>query len=110
MKASEIGDGSKVPHLAYVGDATIGERSNIGAGTIVVNYDGREKHRTRIGNDVRVGSNNSLVAPVTIGDGAYTGADAVISKDVPAGALGLSENTQRIIEGWVERKRGKQGT
>ncbi len=110
VKASEIGDGSKVPHLAYVGDATIGERSNIGAGTIVVNYDGRDKHRTNIGDDVRVGSNNSLVAPVTIGDGAYTGADAVISKDVPAGALGLSENTQRIIEGWVERKRGKPGT
>src|SRR3954470_1175961 len=110
VKASEIGDGSKVPHLAYVGDATIGERSNIGAGTIIVNYDGREKHRTNIGDDVRVGSNNSLIAPVTIGDGAYTGADAVISKDVPAGALGLSENTQRIIEGWVERKRGKHGT
>jgi bifunctional UDP-N-acetylglucosamine pyrophosphorylase/glucosamine-1-phosphate N-acetyltransferase len=110
VKASDIGDGSKVPHLAYVGDATIGERSNIGAGTIVVNYDGREKHRTNIGDDVRVGSNNSLVAPVTIGDGAYTGADAVISKDVPAGALALSENTQRIIDGWVERKRGKPGT
>lgn len=109
VKASEIGDDSKIPHLAYVGDATIGERSNIGAGTIVVNYDGRDKHRTTIGDDVRVGSNNSLVAPVTIGDGAYTGADAVISKDVPAGALGLSENTQRVIEGWVERKRGKQG-
>ncbi|MDX6200490.1 MAG: bifunctional UDP-N-acetylglucosamine pyrophosphorylase / glucosamine-phosphate N-acetyltransferase [Actinomycetota bacterium] len=107
VKASEIGEGSKVPHLAYVGDATIGERSNIGAGTIVVNYDGRDKHRTNIGDDVRVGSNNSLVAPVTIGDGAYTGADAVISKDVPAGALALSENTQRIIEGWVERKRGR---
>src|SRR4051812_7952142 len=110
VKASEIGEDSKVPHLAYVGDATIGARSNIGAGTIVVNYDGRDKHRTNIGDDVRVGSNNSLVAPVTIEDGAYTGADAVISKDVPAGALALSENTQRIIEGWVERKRGKQGT
>lgn len=106
IKASDIGAGSKVPHLAYVGDATVGERSNIGAGTIVVNYDGRTKHRTSIGDDVRIGSNNSLIAPVTIGDGAYTGADAVVSKDVPAGALALSENTQRIIEGWVERKRG----
>jgi len=106
IKASDIGAGSKVPHLSYVGDATVGERSNIGAGTIVVNYDGRAKHRTTIGDDVRVGSNSSLVAPVTIGNGAYTGADAVISKDVPAGALALSENTQRIIEGWVERKRG----
>jgi bifunctional UDP-N-acetylglucosamine pyrophosphorylase/glucosamine-1-phosphate N-acetyltransferase len=109
VKASEIGDGSKVPHLSYVGDATIGERSNIGAGTIVVNYDGRDKHQTKIGDDVRVGSNNSLVAPVTIGDGAYTGADAVISKDVPAGALALSENTQRIVEGWVARKRASDG-
>ena len=107
IKASDIGAGSKVPHLSYVGDATIGKRSNIGAGTIVVNYDGRAKHKTSIGDDVRVGSNNSLIAPVTIGDGAYTGADAVVSKDVPAGALALSENTQRIIEGWVERKRGQ---
>ncbi|GAC1440111.1 MAG: bifunctional UDP-N-acetylglucosamine diphosphorylase/glucosamine-1-phosphate N-acetyltransferase GlmU [Mycobacteriales bacterium] len=107
IKASDIGSGSKVPHLSYVGDATIGERSNIGAGTVVVNYDGRAKHRTSIGDDVRVGSNSSLIAPVTLGDGAYTGADAVVTKDVPAGALALSENTQRIIEGWVERNRGQ---
>ena len=107
IKASEIGEGSKVPHLAYVGDATVGARSNIGAGTIVVNYDGRNKHRTTIGDDVRVGSNNSLVAPVTIGDGAYTGADAVVTKDVPPGALAVSENTQRITEGWVKRKRNQ---
>jgi bifunctional UDP-N-acetylglucosamine pyrophosphorylase/glucosamine-1-phosphate N-acetyltransferase len=109
VKGSEIGADSKVPHLSYVGDATVGERTNIGAGTIVVNYDGRDKHRTTIGDDVRVGSNNSLVAPVEIGDGAYTGADAVISKDVPPGALGLSENTQRNIEGWVARKRPAKG-
>ncbi|MBK5306026.1 MAG: bifunctional UDP-N-acetylglucosamine diphosphorylase/glucosamine-1-phosphate N-acetyltransferase GlmU [Frankiaceae bacterium] len=110
VKASEIGDGSKVPHLAYVGDATIGERSNIGAGTIVVNYDGRAKHKTKIGDDVRVGSNNSLVAPVTIGDGGYTAAGSAITNDVPPGALGVGRARQRNIEGWVERKRGKQGT
>ena len=106
IKASEVGAGSKVPHLAYVGDATIGARSNIGAGTIVVNYDGREKHRTEIGDDVRVGSNNSLVAPVTVHDGAYTAAGSGITKDVPAGALGVGRAQQRNIEGWVERKRG----
>jgi bifunctional UDP-N-acetylglucosamine pyrophosphorylase/glucosamine-1-phosphate N-acetyltransferase len=105
IKASDIGDGSKVPHLAYVGDATVGERSNIGAGTIVVNYDGTHKHRTEVGSDVRVGSNNSLVAPVSIGDRAYTGADAVIRKDVPADALAYSENTQHTVENWAERKR-----
>ena len=85
VKASEIGAGSKVPHLAYVGDAVVGERSNLGAGTIVVNYDGRDKHRTTVGDDVRVGSNNSLVAPVTVHDGAYTAAGSTITEDVPAG-------------------------
>jgi bifunctional UDP-N-acetylglucosamine pyrophosphorylase/glucosamine-1-phosphate N-acetyltransferase len=106
VKASDIGDGSKVPHLAYVGDATIGERSNIGAGTIVVNYDGRDKHQTKIGDDVRVGSNNSLVAPVTIDDGGYTAAGSVITNDVPPGALGVGRARQRNIEGWVKRRRG----
>ncbi len=105
VKASELGAGAKVPHLSYVGDATVGARSNVGAGTIVFNYDGRAKHRTVIGEDCRVGGNNSLIAPVSIGDGAYTGADAVISRDVPAGALAVSENTQRTIEGWVAEKR-----
>jgi bifunctional UDP-N-acetylglucosamine pyrophosphorylase/glucosamine-1-phosphate N-acetyltransferase len=109
VKASEIGDGSKVPHLAYVGDATIGERSNIGAGTIVVNYDGRDKHRTNIGDDVRVGSNNSLVAPVTIGDGGYTAAGSAITIDVPPGALGVGRARQRNIDDWVARKRGTDG-
>lgn len=104
IKASTVGDGSKVPHLSYVGDATIGEHSNIGAGTIVVNYDGVAKHRTSIGDGVRVGSNNSLVAPVELGDRAYTGADAVIRKDVPADALAYSENTQHVLEQWAQRK------
>jgi bifunctional UDP-N-acetylglucosamine pyrophosphorylase/glucosamine-1-phosphate N-acetyltransferase len=106
MKNAELGDGAKVPHLSYVGDATIGERSNIGAGTIVVNYDGVAKHRTTVGDDARVGSNNSLVAPVTIGDTAYTAAGSVITTDVPPGSLGVGRARQRNIEGWVERKRG----
>ncbi|MCW2665137.1 MAG: UDP-N-acetylglucosamine pyrophosphorylase [Frankiales bacterium] len=106
IKASTVGEDSKVPHLAYVGDATIGARSNIGAGTIVVNYDGRDKHRTEIGDDVRIGSNNSLVAPVTVHDGAYTAAGSGITQDVPPGALGVGRAQQRNIEGWVARKRG----
>ncbi len=105
VKASTIGDGSKVPHLAYVGDATVGTGSNIGAGTIVVNYDGRDKHRTTVGDDVRIGSNNVLVAPVTVHDGAYTAAGSAITEDVPAGALGVGRAKQRIIEGWVARRR-----
>ena len=112
IKASVIGDGSKVPHLSYVGDAVIGERSNIGAATVVVNYDGRDKHRTTVGDDVRVGSDTMLVAPVSIGDGAYTAAGSVITQDVPPGALGVGRARQRNIEGWAARKRpagqGKQ--
>ena len=109
VKNADVGTGSKIPHLAYVGDATIGERSNLGAGTIVVNYDGRDKHRTAVGDDVRVGSNNSLVAPVTIEDGAYTAAGSTITEDVPAGALAVARGTQRNIEGWVARKRPAAG-
>jgi bifunctional UDP-N-acetylglucosamine pyrophosphorylase/glucosamine-1-phosphate N-acetyltransferase len=109
VKNSEVGADSKVPHLAYVGDATVGERSNIGAGTIVVNYDGRTKARTTVGDDARVGSNNSLVAPVTIGDGAYTAAGSAITHDVPAGALAVARERQRNIEGWVAAKRPAPG-
>jgi len=109
VKASEIGAGSKVPHLSYVGDAVIGERSNIGAGTIVVNYDGVAKHRTVVGDDVRIGSNNSLVAPVEVGDGAYTAAGSAITMDIPPGALGVGREKQRNIEGWVARKRPPKG-
>lgn len=112
IKASQVGDGSKVPHLSYVGDATIGARTNIGAATVFVNYDGRDKHKTVVGDDVKVGSDSMLVAPVTIGDGAYTAAGSVITEDVPAGALGVGRAKQRNIEGWVARKRpadqGKQ--
>jgi bifunctional UDP-N-acetylglucosamine pyrophosphorylase/glucosamine-1-phosphate N-acetyltransferase len=104
-KNARIGDGSKVPHLSYVGDADIGERTNIGAASIFVNYDGVDKHHATVGNDVRVGADNMLVAPVRIGDGAYTAAGSVIDSDVPPGALGVGRARQRNIEGWVERKR-----
>lgn len=105
VKNAEIGNGSKVPHLSYVGDATIGEQTNIGAASVFVNYDGVGKHRSVIGSHVRTGSDNMFVAPVTVGDGAYTGAGTVVRDDVPPGALAVSAGPQRIIEGWVERKR-----
>lgn len=100
-KNAQIGTGSKVPHLSYVGDATIGEQSNIGAASVFVNYDGVNKHRTTIGNHVRMGSDNMYVAPVTVGDGAYSGASTTVRKDVPAGALALTEGRQVIVENWV---------
>ena len=105
VKNSEIGAGSKVPHLSYVGDATIGEQSNIGAASVFVNYDGVSKHRTVVGSHVRTGSDNMFVAPVTVGDGAYTGAGAVLRRDVPPGALAVSGGPQRNIEGWVAARR-----
>jgi bifunctional UDP-N-acetylglucosamine pyrophosphorylase/glucosamine-1-phosphate N-acetyltransferase len=105
MKAAQVGDDSKVPHLSYVGDALIGERTNIGAATVFVNYDGVEKHETTIGDDVRIGSDTMLVAPVTVHDGAYTAAGSVITDDVPPGAIGVARERQRNIEGWVERRR-----
>jgi bifunctional UDP-N-acetylglucosamine pyrophosphorylase/glucosamine-1-phosphate N-acetyltransferase len=107
IKASEVGEGSKVPHLSYVGDATIGVDSNVGAATVFVNYDGRAKHRTSVGDGVRIGSDTMLVAPLTVGDGAYTAAGSVITQDVPAGALGVGRARQRNIEGWVARMRGR---
>lgn len=105
IKASTIGDGSKVPHLSYVGDAEIGVDTNIGAATVFVNYDGQDKHPTTVGDHVRIGSDTMLVAPVTIGDGAYTAAGSVITEDVPPGAMGVGRARQRNIEGWVQRKR-----
>lgn len=104
-KAATIGAHSKVPHLSYVGDATIGEHTNIGAATIFVNYDGVTKHHSTVGSHVRVGSDNTLVAPVSIGDGAYTGAGSVIRRDVMPGALGINTAPQRTIERWVLRRR-----
>jgi len=105
IKNSTIGEGSKVPHLSYVGDATIGSETNIGAATVIVNYDGVEKHATVIGDHVRIGSDSMLVAPVIIGDGAYTAAGSVITEDVPPGALGIGRAKQTNILGWVMKKR-----
>jgi len=105
IKNSTVGNGSKVPHLSYVGDATIGSETNIGAATVFVNYDGVDKHKTIIGDHVRIGSDSMLVAPVTIGDGAYTAAGSVITEDVPAGALGIARAKQSNILGWVLKKR-----
>jgi bifunctional UDP-N-acetylglucosamine pyrophosphorylase / glucosamine-1-phosphate N-acetyltransferase len=104
-KNAQLGPGAKVPHLSYVGDATIGEGTNIGAATVFVNYDGVAKHRTTVGAHARTGADNMFVAPVTIGDGAYTGAGAVITQDVPPGTLAVSCNSQRNIEGWVSQRR-----
>ncbi|ALJ19811.1 bifunctional UDP-N-acetylglucosamine diphosphorylase/glucosamine-1-phosphate N-acetyltransferase GlmU [Microbacterium sp. No. 7] len=104
-KNATIGENSKVPHLSYVGDAEIGRGVNLGAGAITANYDDLAKHRTEIGDEVHTGSHNVFVAPVRIGDGAKTGAGAVVRKDVPAGALALSVAPQRNVEGWVEKNR-----
>ena len=105
IKNSTVGNNSKVPHLSYVGDARIGTESNIGAATVFVNYDGVEKHETVVGDHVRIGSDSMLVAPVTIGDGAYTAAGSVITEDVPPGALGIGRAKQTNILGWVLKKR-----
>ena len=104
-KNADIAPGAKVPHLSYVGDASIGERTNIGAGTIFANYDGVTKHRTSVGSHCHTGSDNTFVAPVEIGDGASTGAGTVVRRDVPPGALAVSGGPQRNIEDWVARKR-----
>ncbi|WAZ22250.1 bifunctional UDP-N-acetylglucosamine diphosphorylase/glucosamine-1-phosphate N-acetyltransferase GlmU [Streptomyces cinnabarinus] len=104
-KNASIGEGTKIPHLSYVGDATIGEYTNIGAASVFVNYDGQDKHHTTVGSHCRTGSDNMFVAPVTVGDGAYTAAGSVITKDVPPGSLAVARGQQRNIEGWVARKR-----
>jgi bifunctional UDP-N-acetylglucosamine pyrophosphorylase/glucosamine-1-phosphate N-acetyltransferase len=104
-KNAVIGAGSKIPHLSYVGDATIGVESNIGAGTIFANYDGVDKHHTVIGSHVRSGSHNVFVAPVTLGDGSYTAAGTVVRKDVAPGDLGMNVAPQRNLADWVLDKR-----
>jgi bifunctional UDP-N-acetylglucosamine pyrophosphorylase/glucosamine-1-phosphate N-acetyltransferase len=100
-----IGEGSKVPHLSYIGDADVGEGSNLGAATITANYDGRDKHRTTIGDRVHTSVDTTLVAPVTLGDDAYTGAGSVITDDVPDGALGIARARQANIDGYADRKK-----
>jgi bifunctional UDP-N-acetylglucosamine pyrophosphorylase/glucosamine-1-phosphate N-acetyltransferase len=107
IKNSHIGKGAKVPHLSYVGDADVGPGANLGAGTITANYDGFNKNRTTIGRDVRIGVDTMLIAPVEVGDSAYTGAGAVIKDDVPEGALAVSENAQRNIDGYAADKAAK---
>jgi bifunctional UDP-N-acetylglucosamine pyrophosphorylase/glucosamine-1-phosphate N-acetyltransferase len=103
IKNSDIGAGAKIPHLSYIGDADVGAKSNLGAGTITANYDGRAKHRTRIGEGVRGGVDTAFVAPVSVGDGAYTAAGSVITEDVPAGALGVARARQVNVEGYGRR-------
>jgi bifunctional UDP-N-acetylglucosamine pyrophosphorylase/glucosamine-1-phosphate N-acetyltransferase len=109
VKNSRVGKGSKVPHLSYVGDADVGRGTNIGAATVTVNYDGYAKHRTVIGDEVRIGSDTMLVAPVRVGDRAVTGAGSVITKDVPAGALAVERAEQRIVKGYRKRKDAEAG-
>lgn len=108
MKKSRLGKGAKANHLTYLGDAEIGDAANIGAGTITCNYDGVDKHVTRIGKGAFVGSDSTLVAPITIGDGAYIGAGSCITKDVPADALAVGRAKQVNIEGWAETRRAKR--
>jgi bifunctional UDP-N-acetylglucosamine pyrophosphorylase / glucosamine-1-phosphate N-acetyltransferase len=103
VKNSDIGEGAKVPHLSYIGDADVGEASNLGASTITANYDGRRKHRTKLGKSVKTGIHTSLIAPVDVGDRAYTGAGSTITDDVPEGALGVARSKQKNIEGYSDR-------
>ena len=107
IKNSDIGARTKVPHLSYIGDADVGEESNLGASTITANYDGRRKHRTTIGSRVHTSVDTTFVAPVAIGDDAYTGAGSVITDDVPRGALGIARERQTNIEGYAQRKRDR---
>jgi bifunctional UDP-N-acetylglucosamine pyrophosphorylase/glucosamine-1-phosphate N-acetyltransferase len=105
LKKTSLGAGSKVSHLSYLGDATVGDRVNVGAGTITCNYDGEKKHQTIIEDGAFIGSDSQLVAPVKVGKGAYVAAGSSITQDVPAGALGIARARQNNVEGWVERKK-----
>jgi bifunctional UDP-N-acetylglucosamine pyrophosphorylase / glucosamine-1-phosphate N-acetyltransferase len=107
VKNSELGPGVKVPHLSYIGDADVGERSNLGAGTITANYDGQNKHRTKIGKRVKGGVDTSFVAPVTVGDDAWTAAGSVITDDVPDGALGVARAKQHNVDAYAERRQAR---
>jgi len=105
MKKAVIGEGTKVPHLSYIGDARVGSKTNIGAGTITCNYDGVNKYPTTIGNKVFVGSDSIFVAPVRVGDGAYIAAGSVITENVPGDALGIARTRQTNKKGWAAKKR-----
>jgi bifunctional UDP-N-acetylglucosamine pyrophosphorylase/glucosamine-1-phosphate N-acetyltransferase len=107
IKKTTVGEGSKVPHLSYIGDATIGKNVNVGAGAITCNFDGFAKHPTVIGDGAFIGSDTMLVAPVTVGEGAITAAGSTIGHDVPAGALAVERSEQKNVEGWAERRRRK---
>ena len=107
-KKAVFGEGAKASHLSYIGDAEIGANVNIGAGTITCNYDGVNKHKTVLEDGVFIGSDTQLVAPVRIGKGAYVGAGSTITKDVPPGALAVSRATQKNVEGWAQRRRGRR--
>jgi len=107
VKNSDVGEGTKIPHLSYIGDADIGERTNLGASTITANFDGFDKHRTTIGSDVRTGVDTTLVAPVELGDGSYTGAGSVIDQDVPDEALGIARARQSNVDGYAQRRRDR---
>jgi bifunctional UDP-N-acetylglucosamine pyrophosphorylase/glucosamine-1-phosphate N-acetyltransferase len=109
VKNSDVGPRTRIPHLSYIGDADVGEGTNLGAATITANYDGRAKHRTTVGRGVRTGVDTTLVAPVSVGDDAYTGAGSVITEDVPPGALGIARERQRNVEGYAEREPGGAG-
>jgi bifunctional UDP-N-acetylglucosamine pyrophosphorylase/glucosamine-1-phosphate N-acetyltransferase len=109
MKQSRLGRGAKAPHLSYIGDATVGDNVNIGAGAITCNYDGYTKSQTQIGDRAFIGTNASLVAPVTIGEGAYIGSGSVITKDVPPGALAVERSAQVVKEGWAARQAARRG-
>jgi bifunctional UDP-N-acetylglucosamine pyrophosphorylase/glucosamine-1-phosphate N-acetyltransferase len=107
-KNTTLGEGAKAPHLSYLGDATVGARSNIGAGSITCNFDGYEKHQTVIGDDVFIGSDTMLVAPLTIGDNAVTGAGSAITDDVEEGALAIERSEQVAIPGYSQRRAERQ--
>jgi len=106
-KEATIGEGTKASHLTYLGDVTIGRDTNIGAGTIVCNYDGFHKYRTKIGDRVQVGSDSTLVAPISLGDDVYVATATTLRHDIPAGALAFNERQERVREGWTEQKREK---
>ena len=109
-KNTTLGEGAKANHLAYLGDASVGAKANIGAGTITCNYDGFGKYKTEIGKEAFIGSNASLVAPVKIGDGAYVGAASVITDDVSKDALALERSEQIEVPGWAKRFRARKRT